>query len=157
MACVRKRRGKYVLDYYDQNGKRRWETINGNKKDAELLLGQRLQEIQRGDFQAKREQPIFEDLADAYIANAKATVRDITAEEYEEDIRRHILPFFSARRLRVIGKRDVEDFRAWMVNRGKDGVPIATRPNKLRHFGVPTINKCLILTSMMFGYAVQYD
>jgi hypothetical protein len=50
MACVTKRRGKYVLDYYDQNGKRRWETTNGNRKEAELLLAQRLQETHGGDF-----------------------------------------------------------------------------------------------------------
>ena len=53
MARVAQRRGKYVLDYYDQNGKRRWETTSGNKKEAELLLAQRLQEIDRGDFQTR--------------------------------------------------------------------------------------------------------
>ena len=47
MACVVKRRGKYVLDY-DQNGKRRWETTNANKKEAALLIAQRVQEVARG-------------------------------------------------------------------------------------------------------------
>jgi hypothetical protein len=34
MATVTKRRGKWTLDYYDQHGKRRWETTASNKKKA---------------------------------------------------------------------------------------------------------------------------
>lgn len=38
MACVRKRRGKWIIDYRDAMGKRRWETIEGNRKDADDRL-----------------------------------------------------------------------------------------------------------------------
>ena len=38
MACVKKRRGKWVVDYRDVSGRRRWETINGNRKEAEERL-----------------------------------------------------------------------------------------------------------------------
>lgn len=157
MACVVKRRGKYVLDYYDQNGKRRWETTNGSKKEAELLLAQRVQEVERGDFQSRRDQPTFDDLADAYIENARASVRDITAAEYEAGIRRHILPYFNGRRVRAIARRDVEAFRAWLAKRGEAGVPIEGQPGKVRRFGASTVNKHLTLLSMMFGYAQEHD
>src|SRR5690349_4519685 len=118
MACVRKRRGKYVLDYYDQNGTRRWETTDGNKKEAELLLAQRLQEVDRGEYQARDDQPLFDDLSDSYIDSVKLEVRDITAAEYEDDIRRHILPFFEGRRVRSLTVRDIEDFRKHLFERG---------------------------------------
>jgi integrase len=157
MACVVKRRGKYVHDYYDQHGKRRWETTKGNRKEVELLLAQRLQEIERGDFQAKRDQAEFDDLADGYIANAKVKVRDITAREYEEDIRRHIVPFFAGRRVRSITSKDVEDFRSWLIKRGEQGVLIAGQETKRRKFGRATVNKFLTLLSMMFGYAERHS
>ncbi|MBI4527182.1 MAG: hypothetical protein HY695_25590 [Deltaproteobacteria bacterium] len=38
MACIRKRRGKYVVDYRDNLGKRRWIT-HDTRKDAEKELG----------------------------------------------------------------------------------------------------------------------
>lgn len=53
MACVRRRRGKWCLDYRDHTGRRRWETTSGNRKAAERLLAQRVQEIGRGTFQRR--------------------------------------------------------------------------------------------------------
>ncbi len=38
MACIRKRRGRWIIDYRDASGKRRWETIEGNRADAEEKL-----------------------------------------------------------------------------------------------------------------------
>ncbi len=37
MACIRKRRGKWVIDYRDASGKRRWETAEGNRKDPKRI------------------------------------------------------------------------------------------------------------------------
>jgi integrase len=156
MACVRKRRGKYVLDYYDQHGQRRWETTKGNKREADRLLRQRQEEVERGTYQARSDQTTFEELAEAYIARAKTKVRDITAAEYEDTIRRHILPFFTGRRLRTITLRDVELFAEHLSAVGVAGLPIRGQEHKSRKFGVRTVNKCLVLVSMMFGYAVRH-
>jgi hypothetical protein len=80
MACVVKRRGKWVLDYRDQHGRRHWETTDGNKKDAELLLAKRLQEVSRGEYQPDREQRTFEELAGAYTeTHIRVNVRASTA------------------------------------------------------------------------------
>jgi hypothetical protein len=37
MACIRKRRGRWCLDYRDQSNRRHWETTKGNRKEAERL------------------------------------------------------------------------------------------------------------------------
>ena len=50
MACIRKRRGKWVLDYRDQQGRRHWETVEGNRKAADELLAQRIREVGRGTY-----------------------------------------------------------------------------------------------------------
>jgi len=39
MACIKKRRGKWVVDYRDTEGHRRWVTVEGNREDAEQVLG----------------------------------------------------------------------------------------------------------------------
>ena len=44
MSCVRKRRGKWVIDFYDQLG-HHWETVGTNKKDAEEKLAERSLEV----------------------------------------------------------------------------------------------------------------
>ena len=60
MACRRKRRGHWCLDYRDQQGMRHWETTNGNRKEAERLLAERVRDISRGTYQAATERVSFE-------------------------------------------------------------------------------------------------
>ena len=40
MACISKRRDRYVIDFYDNTGKRRWKTLpkGARKKDANKAL-----------------------------------------------------------------------------------------------------------------------
>ena len=44
MACIRERRGRLVIDYYDQHGKRRWETLT--EGTTKTQANKRLREIQ---------------------------------------------------------------------------------------------------------------
>ena len=46
MACIRKRRGKYVVDYRDNLGVRHWITRD-TRKDAEKELGKILNREKR--------------------------------------------------------------------------------------------------------------
>jgi integrase len=139
MATVTKRRGKWTLDYYDQHNKRRWEATDGNKKAAELLLAQRLQEIGKGEFQAKAEQTTFNELAESYLASL-VTVRATTMKSYRGVIQLHVQPYFGARPIRNITLADIENFRAHLVGK----------------IGVRTVNKSLTLLSMMLNHALRH-
>ncbi len=142
MACVTKRRGKWILDYRDAHGKRHWETTDLSKKEAQLLLAQRLQEIHRGEYQAKREERTFDGLAEAYLAgHVRVNVRATTAKDYEGNLKLHIRPYFTGRRIRHITPEQVEQFRAYLLENG---------------VGRRTVNKCLTLLSMMFRYALRH-
>jgi hypothetical protein len=46
LACIRKRRGKWVVDYRDGAGIRRWITCE-TRRQAEAVLSDRLREGQR--------------------------------------------------------------------------------------------------------------
>ena len=92
MACIRKRRGKWVLDYRDQQGRRHWETAEGNRKAADELLAQRIREVGRGTYQAPHELVDFDALAAAYLQHAKGATRETTFKDYAGDLRRNICP-----------------------------------------------------------------
>jgi integrase len=140
MACVRKYRGAWAVDFRDQNGKRH---INSNadwtRRDADNELSKITQQLGSGEFQAKRAQKTFAELAQAYIdGHVKVAIRRLTAKDYKGNIDRHLTPYFGPRRVRGISMHDVERFRTALLERG---------------VGLRTINKCLTLLSMMFNYA----
>ncbi|MGH8538704.1 MAG: hypothetical protein ACREXM_20250 [Gammaproteobacteria bacterium] len=82
MACIRKRRGRWVLDYRDQHGIRHVESTKGNRKAAERLLAERVREIGRGTYQAPSEAIDFDALAHAFLQHAKGTTRETTFKDY---------------------------------------------------------------------------
>ena len=139
MACVKKRRGKWTLDYRDQHGKRKWEATNLNKRDAQLLLAERLQSIGKGEFISKKDEKSFDDLVDAYkVAHIDVDLRKTTVKDYNGNIRLHILPYFTGWKLRAIDVQSIESFRSYMREKGT---------------GIRTTNKCLTLLSMLYNYA----
>ena len=75
MACIRKRRGHWCLDYRDQQGRRHWETTKGNRKEAERLLVERVREVSRGTYRGPPERVSFEDVAQSYLKHAEENVR----------------------------------------------------------------------------------
>jgi len=142
MACVTKRRGKWVLDYRDQHGRRHWETVTGNRHDADQLLSQRLREVGRGEYEARRDQMTFREVSDAYTAGHIAVnIRESTRQDYERNLRLYLLPAFDVVKVRVITPEMIEAFRNRLLKQG---------------IGRRTINKCHTLLSAIFRYALRY-
>jgi len=142
MACVSKRRGKWVIDYRDQHGIRRWETVEGTRKDADERLARLIQEIGHNEYQPRQEHKTFNELVDAYTkAHIQVNVRATTCRDYENRIKRHLLPYFINVKIRLITPQMIEAFRAKLVN---------------QNVGRRTINKCLILMGSMFRYSIKH-
>jgi len=142
MACVRKRRGKWVLDYADHQGKRRWETTKGTRKEAEQLLAKRLREIGRGEYQARADYKVFDELVESYrVAHLAVNLRENTRRDYECNLRLYIVPYFAGIKIRNITPDMVETFRSVLVDRG---------------VGRRTVNKCHTLLSTMLRYALRH-
>jgi len=144
MACVRKRRDRWVLDYRDQRGRRYWETLpeGSTKRDADRLLAKRIYDISIGEFQTRDEQKTFDELVEAYRAgHIRVAVRDTTAEWYEGAIRNHLLPYFTGHKARAITVEQIERFRAVLLDKG---------------IGRRTINKCLTLLGALYRYGLKH-
>jgi len=91
MACIRKRRGKWVIDYRDASGKRRWETVEGNRKDAE----ERLAKIFANGKRVIDTKRAFKDHAAEWLNTyARTHVKESTLREYEAVFKNHIFTVF---------------------------------------------------------------
>jgi integrase len=91
MACIRKRRRKWTIDYRDTTGKRRWETVNGTRKDAE----DRLSRIIGGGYRVLDGKRKFEEYSKDWMKTyAKTHVKGSTYWEYDSVLRNHLLPAF---------------------------------------------------------------
>ena len=69
MACISKRRGRYVLDYYDNQGKRRRETMpkGATKKKARDRLREIEEQLDRGIYIPVKKLPTFEQVAQKWL------------------------------------------------------------------------------------------
>ncbi len=103
MACIRKRRGKYVVDYRDGAGVRRWVTC-ATRREAEDVLDEK----RRASRQAMR--PVVdpditvEAYAERWLALIRPSVRRSTASAYERHLRRHLLPGLGTLKIRQLYK-----------------------------------------------------
>ena len=93
MACIRKRRGRWVIDYRDASGKRRWETVEGNRKDAD----DRLSKIIASGKRVVDTKRTFQEHAEDWLTTyAKTHVRESSFREYESVIKNHLYPVFGS-------------------------------------------------------------
>ncbi len=107
MACIKKRRGKWVVDYRDTEGHRRWVTVEGNRDDAEQVLGK----IINGGKRPVNRKVTFAEWAEQWLeTEAKARLKRSTFLEYEAALDNHLVPFFGKKRFCKVERRDVIGF-----------------------------------------------
>jgi integrase len=137
MATVSKRRGKWVCDWRDATGRRRWKTFE-RKKDAEAYRDEASRQKRQGIVSDER--LTLDELAKRYhTAHIATNVRATTAADYESQLRLYIVPQFQGWKVHSIQRQDVIDFRAKLVGEG---------------VGRRTVNKCLRLLGGLFRYAM---
>jgi integrase len=130
MACVRKRRGKYVLDFYDQHGERHWETVGTNKKEAEERLAERLLEVGKARYITPKDRKVsFKEFAEKWLASRGGNIRPSTIAQYDDHVRKHLLPFFGAVKVAEI---DVALVEAYSAKKQRDMNKIVKRKAELR-------------------------
>jgi integrase len=92
MACIRKRRGKYVVDYRDSRGVRHWQTCK-TREAANDVLSEKLREVKMLKGVACADPNItVADLYDAWIQKVEQISSPRTFDTYSGNFRLHILP-----------------------------------------------------------------
>jgi len=89
MACIRKRRGKWVIDYRDITGRRRWKTVGGTRKQAEEEFSKTV-----SSKKAEEDKRTLEEYAKDWLEVHKVNIKKSTYWEYESVIRNHLIPAF---------------------------------------------------------------
>lgn len=142
MACISKRRGRFVLDFYDQTGRRRRKTLpkGTTKKEANEILGHAERDVRNRSYTPINQMPMFTDLADIWLAAKEPNIRHSTYNQYLGHLNNHLKPFFGAPKIAHINFEAVEKFKTYSLT---------------KDVTVPTLKKILINLGAILTYAVR--
>ena len=137
-----KRRGRYVLDYYDQKGIRRRETLKEGTtlKQAKDQLREIEERIDRGTYIPEKKVPRFSEVAEEWLEHKKPNLRESTWSVYEGHTKHHFKEFDDVKVSRITTAK-VEKY---ITDRQKQGMNIST------------IRKVLVSLNQIMAYAVRH-
>ena len=142
MACIAKRRNRYVIDFYDNQGKRHWKTLpkGTTKKKAKESMREIEDQIARGRYLPDKKIPIFSKAAEDWLEYKKPNIRITTWEVYEGHTKNHFT--------------ELDDLK---INR----ITIATIEKFIRGkqdggMNINTLRKILVSLGQILGYAVRH-
>lgn len=142
MACVKKRRDRWVLDFYDQDGMRRWRTMpEGTKKDEAIdELAKILKKVAHGTYTPVKSIPLFPEVADSWLDSKEPNIRHSTHEQYKGHVENHLKPYFERLKVNQLNFDGIEKFKAHCFKQG-------VTP--------PTLRKILTSLGGILKYAVK--
>jgi integrase len=110
---------RYEISYYDSDGRRRWQTIEGGLQEAIDARDKVRGRKRRGERVAPTTKTLAE-IADEWLA-AQSQLRPRTREWYETALRVHVKPRLGRRRVAEIGVDDIARLIAEMREAGAAG------------------------------------
>ncbi len=118
MACVRKRRGKWVVDYRDSWGRRRWVTCQ-TRREANDLCADKQREARQAIRPLVDPDTTVAEYAERWLPLIKASVKRSTAESYEQTLKLHILPALGNVKVRQLPRGRIKTLLAEKLREGK--------------------------------------
>jgi integrase len=142
LACIRKRRGRWVIDFYDQQGLRRWKTMKkgATKEEAKEELRITEEQIETGTYLPAGKVPTFSALAREWVDHKRLKLRETTWEVYEGHVRNHFGDLINLK-IKRINIATVEKF---FTDRQAAGMNLGT------------LRKILVTLGQIFNYAVRH-
>jgi integrase len=142
MACIRERRGRYVIDFYDQHGKRRWKTLKEGttKKKAKDELRAVEETIEKGVFLPKSKVPMFSEVAKEWLEYKKPNLRETSWENCEGHIRKHF--------------EDLQDLKINCIRIST--VEKFIRSKQEQGMNINTLRKILVTFGQILSYSVRH-
>jgi integrase len=133
MACIAKRRERYVIDFYDNTGKRRWKTLpqGATKKTARKVLREIEDQLEKGFYIPSQHIPTFEEASKDWLKYKKPNIRASTYSVYEGHTRNH---FHELEKIKInrISTKMIEQY---IADRLESGINIATLRKVLKTMG----------------------
>ncbi len=117
MACIRKRRGKWVVDYRDAAGARRWVTCE-TRRQAEAVLEEKLRDTRQPARPVVDLDITVGAYAERWLGLTAASIKPRTLETYQYALRFHLLPMVGAVRVRQVHKGQIKACLAQKLTSG---------------------------------------
>ena len=142
MACITKKRGRMIIDFYDQNGRRRLKTLpeGTTKTKARKALREIEDYVDRGTYLPREGIPTFEKVAGSWLEYKKPNIRPSTHEQYQGHVKNHLAPYFGNIKINRVNFNAIEKFNIHCRDKG-------VTP--------PTLKKFLVTLGSILKYAVQ--
>ncbi len=142
MAKVTKRRGRYVLDFYDNRGKRRWKTLPDGTTKAKAKEAMRDIEdlLLKGVYLPNKKVPDFSKVAADWLEQKKANVRLSTWNMYRGHLSFHFQEIDGIK-INRISTATVEKFITTHLNSGMN---------------IVTLRKIIVTFNQVMNYAVRH-
>lgn len=142
MAKVTKRRGRYVLDFYDHQNIRKWVTLPAGTtlKKAKEKLREIEEQLSRGNYIPSKRMPTFKKMAAEWLEYKKPNLRASTWSVYEGHTRNHFAEFLDLK----IDRIDTAKVEKYIRDKQAAGVHLLT------------LRKILVSLGQIMAYAVRH-
>lgn len=142
MAKVAKRRNRYVIDFYDNQGKRQRLTLpKGTKKaEADKALRNIEEQLDKGIYITDKKIPTFKKVAEAWLEYKKPNLRPTTWEVYEGHTKNHF--------------QELGDLKINRITTAKIEKYISQRQRQ--GMNILTLRKVLVSLGQIMAYAVRH-
>src|SRR5438552_5561768 len=107
MACIRKRRGKYVADWRDSTGRRHWRTC-ATRQEADDVLSDGVRDSRQARRCAVDPRVTVAEYAQGWLREIAATVKPSSLRVYENCLRLHLLPTLGHRKVRQLHRKGIK-------------------------------------------------
>ncbi|MEE9566137.1 MAG: site-specific integrase [Desulfobacteria bacterium] len=152
MACVRYRRGRWVIDFYDQEGIRRWHTMpkGSTRNEANEKCGEVEKQIRHGTYTPIKDMPPFPKVADSWLASREPNLRHSTFRNYKGHAENYLKPYFKNLKINQVNFDAIETFKTKAL---KGELP--AEKERYRKVNPPTLRKILTTLGGILKYAVR--
>jgi len=142
MACIAKRRERYVIDFYDNQGKRRWKTLpkGTTKAKAKEAMREIEDQLAKGIYLPDKRTPTFAEVAKDWLEYKKPNLRDSTWSVYEGHTRNHF--------------QDLDPLKINRITTAKIEKFITDR--QVQGMNILTLRKILVSLGQIMAYAVRH-
>ncbi len=142
MACIAKRRERYVIDFYDNTGKRRWKTLpkGVTKAKAKEALRDIEDSLAKNMYLPDKKIPTFKEVAADWLVYKKPNLRASTWSVYEGHKKNH----FSELNELKINHITVARLEKYVAARLEEKINLGT------------LKKILISLGQILSYAVRH-
>lgn len=159
MACITKRGGRYVIDCYDQHGKRYRKTMKAGttKEDTRKELREIEYKIDRQTFMHEKKTPSFSDVKEKWLEYKQTRCRETTWEMYAGHCGAEIK---SRPKKREAGRPQVNHF-ADLDQKKIDRITAATVESFItakqgEKMSLGTLRKIMVTLNQIMAYAVRH-